>query len=40
MYNRMIASCACTDISDFKHSGEKMFLMNISSEYQNLVKKF
>ena len=36
----MIANCAYIDVSDFEHSGEKMFLLNISSEYQNLVKTF
>ena len=33
-------SCACPDVSDFRHKYVKMFLLNIWSEYQNLVKKF
>ena len=38
MYKRVIASCTCAIVSDFKHRGGKMFLLNISTEHQNFVK--
>ena len=40
MYKRVITSCTCVDVSDFKHSVVKIFLLNIWSEYQKLVYKF
>ena len=40
MYKRVITSCTCVDVSDFKHRVVKMFLLNIWSEYQKLVYKF
>ena len=39
MYKLVIASCACADFSDFKYRSVKISLLNIWSEYQNLVKK-
>lgn len=36
IYKRVIARCASADVSDFKHSGVKMFLLNTWSEHQNL----
>ena len=32
-------SCACEDVSNFKHSDVKMLLLNPWSECKNLVKK-
>ena len=40
MFKRVITSFACTDVSDFKLKGVKMFLLNIWSQHQNVVKKF
>ena len=39
MYKQVIASCACADFSDFKDRRVRISLLNIWSEYQNLVQK-
>lgn len=35
---RVIASCACVEISNFKHRNVKMFLLNFWWEFKNLDK--
>lgn len=35
-----IENCACADISNFKHKGVEIFLLNPRSECQNLVNEF
>ena len=35
MFKRVIASWACAIVSDFKHRGVEMLVLNISSGYQN-----
>ena len=39
MYQQVIVSFACADVSDSKHRGLRMFLLTLMSEYQNSVKK-
>ena len=38
MCKKVIASCTCADVLDFELIGVKIFLLNIRSEYQNLVE--
>ena len=32
--------CACADVLDFKYKNLKIFLLQLGSELQNLIKKF
>ena len=37
MHWRVIMSCVCVDVSNFKQMGVKVFVQNIWQEYQNLA---
>ena len=37
MHWRVIMSCVCADVSNFKQMGVKVFVQNIWQEYQNLA---
>ena len=39
MYQALVSSCACADVSKFKFRGVKMFLLNLWSECKNIVIK-
>ena len=36
----ILTSCACPDVSNFKHNGVKIILLNLWWEWQNLVRKY
>ena len=40
MYEEIIASCACADASNFERKDVKIFLLNLWSVCEKLVKKF